>query len=208
MTKRKNLKERIGAIEGKSDEKKMLAEKLAALKPLSPKGDVIRRVRLEARSKKAVGVRADRADMVRVDVFTRPNRKSIDQFYLVPVYRNDVYNDNRTLKRNPPNRAVTVSKPEDDWPIVDECFGFKFSLYSFSLIEVTKSDGEVFFGYFRDLDRTNGAISLSEPQNSSQLHRGIGGRTLRSFRKFHVDRLGERHEIKQEVRTWHGRACT
>ena len=215
---KEDLKARIKAIKGKSDEKtalqqEALQQELAALKPYSAKGDVIRKVRLAANSKKAVDVRggsADRAEMVRVDVFTKPNRKGVEQYYLVPVYRNDVYNDDETLKEAPPNRAVQRGKSEEDWPVMDKGFRFMFSLYSLSLIEVTKSDREVVLGYFRSLDRSDGCINISVPQDLSQkTQKKIGTTTLLSIRKFHVDRLGNysSHEIHQETRTWRGKAC-
>ena len=208
---RADLEARIKAIKGKSDKKTLLQEQLAQLKPRSPKGDVIRKIRLEARNKKAVVVRggsADRADMVRVDIFTKPNKKGVEQFYLVPVYRNDVYSDDEALTRKPPSRAVMAYKPEKQWPIINRDFDFQFSLHSFSLIEVTRPNGEIVIGYFRGLDRSTGAIALSAPENSSELIRGIGTKTLLAFKKFHVDRLGNIHEIEQETRTWRGKACT
>ena len=212
---KKDLQARIKAIKGKSDEKTALQQELAALKlkpPRSAKGDVIKKVRLESNSKKAVDVRggsADRAGMVRVDVFTKPNRQGVEQYYLVPVYRNDVYNNDGTLKDNPPNRAVQRGKPEEDWPIMDREFSFRFSLHSLSLIEVTKSDGEVVLGYFRGLNRSDSCINISVPQDLSQQPKKIGTRTLLSIRKFHIDRLGTYppHEIHQETRTWRGKAC-
>ncbi len=204
------LKDRIKAIAGKSDEKTALQEELAALKPLSPKGDVIKKVRLETRSKKAVEVRggsADRDTMVRVDVFTRPNKKGVIQFYLVPVYRTDVYSADEALKENPPNRAVAPHKAESEWPVMDEGFDFRFTITSFSYIEIVKPDGEIISGYFRGLDRADGKIAVSPHENSGHRIRS-GTRTLLSFKKFRVDRLGNRHEIRQETRTWRGKACT
>ena len=213
MKAKADLEARINAIEGKSEAKTALERELAALKPRSPKGDAIRKVRLETRSKKAVEVRggsADRADMVRVDVFTKPNKKGVEQYYLVPVYRSDVYNDDDTLKEKPPNRAVVAHKPESEWPTMDGTFRFRFSISSFSFLQITRSDGEVIEGYFRGLDRSTGNITISPHKNSGQLIRGIGPRNLRALRKFHVDRLGTYppHEIHQETRTWRGKACT
>ena len=186
------LQARIKAIEGKSDEKTALQQELADLKPRSVKGDVIRKVRLQTNSKKAVDVRGgsvDRAEMVRVDVFTKPNRKGVGQYYLVPVYRNDVYKKD-ALKKAPPNRAVQGGKSEEYWPVMGRDFRFRFSLYSYSLIEITRPNGEVILGYFRGLDRSTGSITISAPENSLQRTRSIGARNLVSFKKFHVDRLG------------------
>ena len=216
----KAIKGKIKAVESESEaktaleeERAVLEQKRSALKPpRSANGDVIKKVRLETNSKKAVDIRggsADRAEMVRVDVFTKPNKKGVERYYLVPIYRNDVYNNDETLKDNPPNRAVQRGKSEEDWPVMDKGFRFRFSLYSLSLIEVTKSDGEVVLGYFRSLDRSDGFIKISVPQDLSQTPKKIGTTTLLSIRKFHVDRLGNysSHEIQQETRTWRGKAC-
>ena len=188
--------------------------------PCSPKGDVIKKITLEPERKKdgslgGTGVvialnggSVDRADMVRVDVFTKPNASGKNEYYLVPIYRNDVYSSNPALADAPPNRAVQAYKPEDEWPVMGDEHQFKFSLHSFSLIEVARPNGEVIVGYFRGLDRSTGAIALSEHKNSLSLTRGIGAKTLLDFKKFNVDRLGSVHEVKQETRTWRGKACT
>ena len=212
IEKKTELNSLIAKIKGKSEEKTALQKALKTLtSPLSPKGDPVKKVRLKTNNKKAMEVRggnADRADMVRVDVFTKPTNNGDVRFYLVPIYRNDVYNNDEFLKSNPPIRAVAQSKPEKDWPIMDQSFQFCFSLSSFSLIEIIRSDGEIIRGYFRGLDRSKGAITLSNPEDSSRLRRGIGARLLHSFKKFHVDRLGNINEIKRETRTWRGKACT
>ncbi len=83
-----------------------------------------------------------------------------------------------------------------------------FSIYGNSLLEVTKPDGEVITGYFKGLDRSVAAIALAAHQNPLAIRRGLGARTLLSFRKINIDRLGRRSEIKQETRTWHGAVCT
>jgi hypothetical protein len=36
----------------------------------------------------------------------------------------------------------------------------------------------------------------------------VGARTLHSLKKFQIDRLGRKFEIKREKRTWHGVVCT
>jgi CRISPR-associated endonuclease Csn1 len=87
-------------------------------------------------------------------------------------------------------------------------FSFQYSLYAMSLIEIHKKDGEIVSGYFRGLDRTTGAVNISEVSNSTIMIRGIGARTLRELKKLSVDRLGRVSEINSETRTWRGRACT
>ena len=174
--------------------------------PRSPKGDVIRKVRLSTTDKVAVAVRegtAARGDMARVDVFRRDDAKGRARFYLVPVYPHQI----ATLDR-PPDRAVDQSKDESDWTPIDSSYDFLFSLYANSLVEVTKPDGEVVLGYFKRLHRSTGAIALAAHQDPRAVKEGIGARTLLGLRKFAVDRLGRVSEIVRETRTWHGVACT
>ncbi|OYV68964.1 MAG: type II CRISPR RNA-guided endonuclease Cas9 [Acidiphilium sp. 21-60-14] len=174
--------------------------------PLSPKGDPISKIRLATKDKPAVLVRAgtaDRGDMARIDVFVKPDAKNRPRFYLIPIYPHQI----ATLAA-PPNQAVDNGKDEPDWTTIDASFHFKFSIYSNSLLEITKPDGEIICGYFKGLNRSVAAITLAEHQNPLAVKQGIGTRTLLSFRKFNIDRLGRIAEIKQETRTWHGVACT
>lgn len=184
--------------------------------PVGPSGQVIRKVRLRTKIKPAVEVRggaADRGEMVRVDVFSRPNRKGKDEFYLVPVYPHQVMNPRQWP--TPPDRAVVAYKDEEDWVRIDDAYAFQFSLYPRSLVQVVKGSGEILNGYFQGLNRSTGAINLAnhrdtrslmdDPGNSTQ---GIGAKTLVSLEKLSVDRFGGRARIRSEVRTWHGVACT
>jgi CRISPR-associated endonuclease Csn1 len=173
--------------------------------PRSPKGDIIRKVRVETKAKPAVMVRggtADRGGIVRVDVFTKPNKRGKAEFYLVPIYVHEV----ATLSE-PPDKAVQANTVEDRWPSVNRDYQFRFSVYSMSLIEVHKPDGEVIKGYFRGLSRNTGALTVSDISNSSLTRDGIGSRTLMEFKKLSVDRLGRVSEIVSETRTWRGEVC-
>lgn len=184
--------------------------------PRSPAGDEIRKVRLRTKGKPAVHVRggtADRGEIVRVDVFARPNKRGKDEFYLVPIYPHHVMN-----KRDwptPPVRSVVAYKDEDEWTLIDESYKFKFSLHPRSYIEVAKPTGELLAGYFQGLNRSTGAINLSNPRDSRLLAddngnsmQSIGAKTLLTMKKYSVDRFGVRSEVKSEVRTWHGVVCT
>ena len=144
-----------------ADPAKLHAETVAALRawvvagkpkgadslPRSPKGDIIRKVRVSTTAKVAVEVRggtADRGDMTRIDVFRKPiatgARKGAMQYFLVPIYPHEVAEQER-----PPNRAVQ-SGSADKWPEMDETFEFMWSVYQMSLIELTKTDGESILG--------------------------------------------------------------
>ena len=74
-------------------------------------------------------------------------------------------------------------------------------------LEVVKGTGEVVEGYFRGLDRATGNITVSHHANSDDVTRGVGVKTVSSFKKFHIDRLGKKFECKSETRTWRGKAC-
>jgi CRISPR-associated endonuclease Csn1 len=172
--------------------------------PRSPKGDVIRKVRLNAREGVRVTVRggtADRGEMARVDVFTAPNGRGVSRFFLVPIYPHQIMD--RVNYPQPPARAVSPSRAESDWTEVDDD-GFLFSLYSHSLIEIVKSDGEVVRGYFKGLDRSSGAIGIAVPEDLATPFRRVGAKTLAVFRKLRVDRVGRVTAATSERRTWHG----
>ncbi|MBN2752424.1 MAG: type II CRISPR RNA-guided endonuclease Cas9 [Rhodospirillaceae bacterium] len=179
--------------------------------PLSPKGDVISKVRVRTNKKVDVRIRdgaADRGEMVRVDVFCKTTPKGKREYYLVPIYTHEVMNP--TGYPLPPCLAIQGKTPKADWPQIGPEHDFLFSLRKFSFVEVIKPNGEVISGYFRGADSSTGALSISLHNDVSPnaTRTGIGARTLQSLRKFHVDRLGRRHEIKREARTWHGVVCT
>jgi len=186
------------------------AGKPADKPPRRNNGFVIRKVTLRSEKNpttqragfEAHGGLVDNADMVRVDVFEKDRK-----FHLVPVYAHQVAD--REHWPQPPDRAIpSKTTPEHDWLRVDNSYSFKFSLYPYSWVQTVKRDGVVVEGYYRGSDRSTGAINLSEEHSRQRLIRGIGVKTLHSFKKFQVDRLGNKNEIKSEVRTWHGVACT
>ena len=84
---------------------------------------------------------------------------------------------------------------------------FKFSLYPFSWIETIDKKGIIKEGYYRGVDRSTAAMSFSQETSKLQTDR-VGSKTLHAFKKYQVDRLGRKSEIKSEKRTWHGVVCT
>lgn len=184
--------------------------------PRSPAGDEIRKVRLRTKGKPAVRVRggsADRGEIVRVDIFSKPNKRGKDEFYLVPIYPHHVMNKREWP--TPPMRSVVAYKDEEEWTLIDDSFAFRFSLYSRNYVEVAKPTGELLAGYFQGLNRSTGAINLSNHKNSRSLvdnngnsMQSIGAKTLLTIKKYSVNRFGARSEVKCEVRTWHGVVCT
>jgi CRISPR-associated endonuclease Csn1 len=178
-------------------------------RPLSPKGDPISKVRLSTNKKADVLIRdgaADRGEMARVDVFRKKNKRDAWEYFLVPIYPHQVMD--RVDWPTPPCRAVQQGKAEEEWPIIDSAYEFLWSIYPLSFLQITKLDGEVIEGYFRSLDRSTGNLTISPHLTKEQIRKGIGTRTLFDFRKLNVDRLGRRFEIRREIRTWHGVACT
>jgi CRISPR-associated endonuclease Csn1 len=174
--------------------------------PLSPKGDAIAKVTLLTNKKPDVIVRegaVDRGEMARVDVFRKSNKRGDPNYFLVPVYPHQIAADEQA-----PLRAVLQSKPESEWPVMDETANFLWSVGSMNYLEIVKGTGEVVEGYFRGLDRATGNIAVSHHANSDDVTRGVGVKTVNSFKKFHIDRLGEKFECKSETRTWRGEACT
>jgi CRISPR-associated endonuclease Csn1 len=177
--------------------------------PRGPTGHVIRKVRVEAKDKVAVRVRggtADRGDMVRVDVFSKPNKKGVAQFYLVPIYPHQIADS--VNWPSPPNRAVVAYEDEGAWVEIDQSFKFQFSLHGNSLLEVIKADGEVIKGYFKGLHRGTGALAIAPHHDPRSVRGGIGAKTLAQFDKLKVNRLGTVSRVVEEIRTWHGVACT
>jgi CRISPR-associated endonuclease Csn1 len=149
------------------------------------------------------GGTVDRGDMARVDVFRRRNKKGTWEFHVVPIYPHQIVS-----LEFPPNKAVIAYKAENDWTPIDSNFEFAWSLHPMSYLELVKSNGELIEGYYRSMDRTTGAINLSPMATNSETIRSIGVKTLSSFRKFSIDRVGRKSEIPREVRTWRGEACT
>lgn len=168
-------------------------------------GPVLRRVRLERKDTKA-GIKLRRGDgiahadndsMVRVDVYAKGGR-----FFLAPVYAWQV----GTLPA-PPNRAIVAHKPETEWSVIDGTFAFRFSLHPGAYVRVTNRSGEVFEGYYAGTDRGSATLTLNPATGVGKPGRP-GTKLLAEFRKYHVDRLGNRHEIEKEPLLWHGVALS
>lgn len=145
----------------------------------------------------------NRGEMARVDVFRKSNKKGKYEYFLVPIYPHEI----ATLDA-PPLRAVQGGGDEDKWPQIDSTFEFLWSMNQMTLLEITKTDGEVIRSYFRSLDRNTGALTVSDISNSTATRKGIGTRTLLVFKKLSVDRLGRISEVPRELRTWRGKVCT
>jgi CRISPR-associated endonuclease Csn1 len=181
------------------------AGKPEATPPLSPKGDPISKVTLLSREKPDVIIRGGavgRGDMARVDVFKRANKKGVWQYFLVPIYPHQI----ATLDA-PPTKACAASTDESEWPEVTEIDQFMWSLTPMNYLEIETGKKEHFAGYYRGFDRATGAIIISNDRNSNDKTPGIGARTLKTFNKYSIDRLGQKHLVESELRTWRGKVC-
>jgi CRISPR-associated endonuclease Csn1 len=181
------------------------AGKSETVPPLSPKGDPISKVTLLTNKKPDVIVRegaVDRGEMARVDVFRKKNKKGLWEFYLVPIYPHQIAQNDA-----PPVHAVLQAKPEAEWTVMNDSAEFLWPIGSMNYLEAVKRSGEIVEGYFRGLDRATGNIAVSLHNNSDSVVRGLGVKTLASFKKVVVDRLGNKSESKSELRTWRGKVC-
>lgn len=180
--------------------------KPADQRPLSPKGDPIAKVRLITTKKVDVEVRggtAERGEMAGVDVFRKVDAKGKAQYHLAPLYPHQI-----ATMDSPPDRAIVAHKLESDWTPITPDFQFLFRLTSHCYVVLTKSDGEVIEGYFKEVNRNDAGIVLASNHNLQDRSSKIGSKTLLSLQKFQVDRLGNLSEISKEVRTWRGKVCT
>ncbi len=177
--------------------------------PRSPRGDVITKIRLVTTNKSAVMVRggtADRGDMVRIDVFSRPHKNGKDEWYLVPIYPHQVMNKKEWP--NPPNQAIVAYKPESEWPAMDENYRFRFTIYPNSFVAAIKPNtGVILEGYFRSCNRLTGYLDFCLHQDPKTII-GTGAKTLFTINKYCVDRFGNKSIVISEARTWHGEVCT
>lgn len=135
---------------------------------------------------------AGNGKMLRVDVFSKKNKRGKEEYYLVPVYPKDM------AAKVLPNKAVVADKPEEEWLEMDESYVFKFSLFPDDLCFVQKGE-KIIFGYYKGTDRSTAAISL-EGHDRSFMKRGIGVKTQDRIKKFQVDPLGRYVEVKSEKR--------
>lgn len=174
--------------------------------PRSPKGDIIRKVRVATKDKVAVAINGgtvDRGDMARVDVFRKKSKKGKWEFYVVPIYPHQI-----ATMEEPPSKFVKGATDETEWESVDATYEFLWSLQPMNYLKIVKSTGEFVEGYYRSLDRATGAINLSPMRTNDEVIRSIGVKTLSEFEKLAIDRLGRKFEVSREVRTWRGKACT
>ena len=174
--------------------------------PVDPQGCQIRKVFVrsaKASLRKIPQGYVTNGDLVRCDVFSKAGK-----YYLVPVYAYHL------AYVEPPMRAIVADKEESAWDLIDDSYGFEFSLWKNSRFRVEKKakrgadSGEFIEGNYLSIDRNTARISYADPEDSQTQDRASVKQGCTSFIKYHVDRLGRMHQVKREVRTWRGGVCT
>ncbi len=195
------LKERLEAFDNKPD-KAFATPVYMPLKDGEP-GPQVKNIKIMETTNAGIEVNggiANNASMIRTDIFEKDKK-----FYLIPIYIADM------VKENLPNRAIMAGKHESQWPVIDESYQFKFSLYPNDLVEVKKPDGEVIRGYYKGVHSRTAGITLEKHDRGNLLPdkngkptknpwEGIGSKTLSYIKKFQVDCLGRVTEVKKEKR--------
>lgn len=168
-------------------------------------GPLVKKVKLEDKTTLAVELNNGKAiaangDMIRIDVF----KVDGEGYYFVPIYVSD------TIKSKLPNKACVAAKQYSEWKdMKDE--NFIFSLYPRDLIYIksknkikltsinkenkeTKEISEM-FAYYIKSGISTAAISIIN-HNGEYEQNSLGIKTLKEFKKFEVDVLGNYHEVK------------
>lgn len=188
------LKQRLDEHNGKAD--KAFKEPIYMPTKSGEQGPVIHSVRIRTNDKSGIPIRgglASNGDMLRVDIFEKA-----DKHYLCPVYTWHAYDEEL------PSQVIKVGKDESYWPILDDSYQFKFSLYKNDLARIVDKQGQEYLGYYLGTDRANAQITLlkhdGNPQNKEDYRKSIGVQSLQVFEKYTVNCFGERHLIQKETR--------
>ncbi|QOR62872.1 type II CRISPR RNA-guided endonuclease Cas9 [Sulfurovum sp. ST-21] len=148
--------------------------------------------------------------MPRVDIF---QHKKNGKYYVVPLYVSDF------VKKELPNKAIVQGKNKDgtpkEWLEMDENYQFKFSLFKDELVEIqtkktASKEAKNIVGYFVSAHSGTGAILLKSHDNSelngfkrnssNSCEISLGIQNVEYVKKYQVDALGNRREVKQEQR--------
>lgn len=199
------LRERLQSFGGNAQ--KAFEEEFHKPKKDGSDGPVVRKVKLMKKLTMGVEVNggegiAENANgsMIRVDIFQENGK-----YFFVPVYIPD------TLKKELPNQAATAGKRHEDWRVMKE-ENFLFSLYPRDLIYVKKRNGiklkksiteekqkSEFWAYFTGANISTASISGISHDRSFEFE-GLGIQSLEIFKKYSVDVLGNKFEVKSRKR--------
>ncbi|MCE3036833.1 type II CRISPR RNA-guided endonuclease Cas9 [Helicobacter sp. faydin-H20] len=138
------------------------------------------------------------ANMIRVDIFRKKNKKGREEYYAVPIYTYDV-----AIGKLPNKSAYS-------WIEMNEDYEFCFSLFKNDCVRIQKQNmSEPTLAIFKSLDSSTASMEFvhhSGEKKQSQgekeffgdknLARGVGIKTLKELKKMEVGVLGEVRESR------------
>jgi CRISPR-associated endonuclease Csn1 len=156
------------------------------------KGPIVRSVKIKTKVPFKNGIELENVKglvakdgIVRIDIYEKE-----EKYFAVPVYRYQL------AQRIIPKKAALAKKSEEEWPIMDESYKFKFSIYKNDLIEIRYKTKGGYFGYFDGFDINSAGITI-ENHDGSERYRGIGIKSgVLEFNKYEVDVLGKYYKVK------------
>ena len=165
----------------------------------NPTGPIVRTVTMVIDKLSGIPIRggiAKNDTMLRVDVF---KNKKDGKFHLVPVYVH------HSVARTLPGQAIIQGRDESEWTLIDDSFGFCFSLHSNDLVRVQQKGKSAILGYYSSCHRGTGSLNLWAHDRNLQVGKdgmveGIGVKTALSLEKFNVDVLGNIYPAPPEKR--------
>lgn len=146
---------------------------------------------------------AENNSMIRIDIYEKNGKN-----YFIPVYVADFY------KKHMPDRIAKVG-PYKNWPVLDNTYDFKFSLFKNDLIHIKLDEPIAFyprdnkavkekvmlndlFVYYISADRATASIAF-ETADGKYETRGKGIQKMQ-IEKYEVDILGNVRKIDKENR--------
>ncbi len=197
------LNDRLAEFDNKPDNKPDKAFAQPVFMPLKPgktgpngelHGPEIRRVRVFDNTKAGFRLKnhgfANNAEMAWTEVYEKDGK-----FYLLPIYTWQV------ATKEWPQGLITANKSEDGWDKLEEGHNFLFSLFKNDFLILENKKGIKEEGYFKRTDRATGTITFEEHKGETKYRFGV--KTMKSFRKYHIDLFGNRSEVKESA-PWRG----
>ncbi|PIQ91666.1 MAG: type II CRISPR RNA-guided endonuclease Cas9 [Parcubacteria group bacterium CG11_big_fil_rev_8_21_14_0_20_39_22] len=178
------------------DAKRAFAEPLYKTMKNGEKGPLVRSVKLTGGQKSGLLINdgegiVKRQSMVRVDIFTKANKKGKDEFYFIPVY---AYHK---TKKELPTKVCTRGKSEKDWDVLNDNYSFKFSVYPGDLLSMTKGQN-ITKGYYVKARVSVASLVVETHNRTEQKNTGI--KSLDKLDKYMVDILGNYNKVHHEKR--------
>ena len=140
---------------------------------------------------------AQKENMVRVDVFKKTDKNNNSQYFIIPIYAEDM------IKTHLPDKAIKPNCTEDNWHKIDKSFHFLFSLFSNDLIRIVKENGEERIGYYKSCNRHSGVIIIHPHYKNitkKELKVEFSYQNALIFEKYQVDLLGNYYQVRGEKR--------